>query len=212
LLSEILENGGIQVEADARDPFNPQAVDWNAFEYSEKPVKISEFIKKLNICCPRTMKRVGYLPFLQWMEENDILEKVTEEEIKKSIHYIVGRRAAEIGVYEGKRIGKNGDYTVVLYSKEAQKFLLSHLEDIFHKQQNPANRGKRWEPEDKLLLLSLWDSGVEISQIAKQLQRSPYAIRKQLEKLIIERVSKKALNEEEKEKLNAFGHLLTDSK
>ena len=210
VLSEVLENGGIQVEQAQRDPFNVENIDFSGFAYSETPITITDFVKRINACRPRTMQKTSYAPFLKWMEKNQILRKKVELEVKETSHYTVGEKAEEIGIFEETRENKRGSYSAVLYSAQAQHFLISRLADIQNnKLLANENSGKRWNREEEWQLLVMWEKGFEISQMAEELHRSPYAIRLRLEKLFGEKAARKDLTDEEKKQIDALGRRLS---
>ena len=41
-------------------------------------------------------------------------------------------KGSRIGIYNEQRERNGGNYLITLYNKDAQKFLLEHLEDISH--------------------------------------------------------------------------------
>ncbi|MBR3554058.1 MAG: hypothetical protein IKN72_11835 [Clostridia bacterium] len=216
VLGEVLKNGGVQVEPSERDPFSPQKIDCSEYQYSEVPITISDVIKRINACRPITMRKVGTMPFLKWMEEEGFLEKQTQEEIKSKTHYLPGRRAAEIGITEEYRNSNSREYIAVLYSKTAQRFLLANLNSIVGKAEKPKakeNEGQPWILEDDIKLLSMWKCGIEISQMEKVLGRSSRTIRKRLEKLFVDKAEKPSLThpltDEAKDRMERFGRLIS---
>ena len=74
-------------------------------------------------------KRPSTTAMTDWLLSKGFMEKVPNAEGKQQrVPTEAGRR---IGMYTETRQGQYGEYTAVYYSREAQRFLLDHLEEIF---------------------------------------------------------------------------------
>ena len=53
-----------------------------------------------------------------------------EEEYKGSIRRVPTEKSKEIGIITRQGMGTFGAYTIILYSEQAQRFIIDHLTDI----------------------------------------------------------------------------------
>jgi hypothetical protein len=84
-----------------------------------------------------------------------------------------------------QRMGQNGEYTTVVYDRQAQQFILDNLDAIIALNAEPLheNQGKPWSPEEDDYLRRAVSSGVEVRDMSSELKRTRAAIRARLEKL-----------------------------
>lgn len=130
ILRQVCENGG--VKKPKRTPKVPFAVTLEqreSFEYSEKPIPVSEIASRI-----------------QRMVDNENMEKVTSRQINQWLLNVgmlclcnfgedkTVKRPTEYGTQTGitveSRMGQYGEYKVVLYGLEAQHLILDNLEAI----------------------------------------------------------------------------------
>lgn len=130
ILRQVCENGG--VKKPKRTPKVPFAVTLEqreSFEYSEKPIPVSEIASRI-----------------QRMVDNENMEKVTSRQINQWLLNVgmlclcnfgedkTVKRPTEYGTQTGitveSRMGQYGEYKVVLYGLEAQRLILDNLEAI----------------------------------------------------------------------------------
>ena len=63
-----------------------------------------------------------------WLEEQGYVKKITDTQGKE--HRDIGERAAEIGLTSKTGMGAYGEYPIVMFSEQAQQFVLEHIEEI----------------------------------------------------------------------------------
>ena len=90
-----------------------------------------------------------------------------------------------LGITTTVRNGQNGEYTAVIYSKEAQQFILDNLDAIVAVNAAPLheNQGKPWTHEEDTWLHQAFQTGSDIKEMSAELKRSRDSIRARLKKL-----------------------------
>ena len=91
----------------------------------------------------------------------------------------------KLGIATQQRSGQNGDYTAVVYDRQAQQFILDNLDAIIAINAAPLheNQGKPWEPEEDTYLRQAVQAGVAVRDMSAELKRTRASIRARLEKL-----------------------------
>ena len=84
-----------------------------------------------------------------------------------------------------QRLGQNGEYTAVVYDRQAQQFILDNLDAIIAFNAAPLheNQGKQWTPEEDAYLRQAVQTGAAVKDMSAELKRTRAAIRARLEKL-----------------------------
>ena len=131
LLGQIVENGGLS-QRKAKTVKTPFWLGYEArkdFRYSEVSIPISEITRRINeLIQPEEMKKLNYKTILDWLIQIGLLAVIQGDD-GKSI-----RKPAEHGVQLGivteQRQSSRGLYTVVVYNKEAQQFILDNLDAV----------------------------------------------------------------------------------
>ena len=111
-------------------PFVASAMQIDKYNYAEA-ISISPFAKALEKLIPENMQSVNYKSIVKWlMQEGFLVEG--EIDSKGRIPKVPTEKGSRIGIYNEQRERNGGNYLITLYNKDAQKFLLEHLEDISH--------------------------------------------------------------------------------
>lgn len=108
-------------------PFQPDYEARSMFQYSEVPISVSEITRRINeLIRPEEMKKLNYKHIVDWLIQAGFLTLVTRNDGK------VVRKPTDSGIQLGiateQRHGSRGIYTVVVYNKEAQQFILDNLD------------------------------------------------------------------------------------
>ena len=129
LLRQVVENKGIGRKKAARDklPFQLNDEERKNFRYSETPISISELTKRINeLIQPEEMKELNYKFISDWLIQASFLALVQQDDGKTT------KRPTEdgmrIGISTEQRQRSKDVYTVVLYNKAAQQFILDNLD------------------------------------------------------------------------------------
>ena len=94
---------------------------------------------------------------------------------------------ANLGITTEQRTGQYGNYTVVLYNRDAQQFLVDHLPVIIEKgmrkNDDSEYRGQPWTKDQEDCLIDLFKKDVPLSEIAITLKRTENGIKARLRSL-----------------------------
>ena len=193
VLRQVIENGGIQVEREApvryvpraeKAPFSLSLEDRERYPLEDRPTTVSVIAQRLNDLVDletvqklKTTSLTGYL-----LKTGLLTDTVLPNGSKVRCPTQAGR---SLGISTAVRTGMNGEYTVVLYSREAQQFILDNLDAIAAINAAPLheNQGKPWEPEEDAWLRQAFRTGTDIKAMADHLKRSRGSVRARLEKL-----------------------------
>lgn len=129
ILGQVVENGGISARKKKAHklPFQLDYHARDAFQYSETPIPISEIARRINeLIRPEEMTKLSYRHILEWLIELGLLELSTDaagKVVRKPT-----KSGEDIGITTEHRQSPRGPYTVVVYSKAAQEFILDNLD------------------------------------------------------------------------------------
>ena len=100
---------------------------------SDIPLSISEFIRRIDNLKADNIISIKYRTVINFLINAELLEEYINTEGK------VRKRPTEsgmrIGIFTEERNGSNGPYTIILYNKEAQKYLIENMENILTAEQ-----------------------------------------------------------------------------
>ncbi len=128
VLRQVIANGGIRPAAAGKVPFvyDPEAM--KRVEFSQTPLRIVEFCKRISGASGREGTVLSYAPVCNWLEHIGMLEKRQNAEGKMS--RMPTEQGNQIGIFVEERQGPQGMYTAVLYTEEAQRFIVDNLPAI----------------------------------------------------------------------------------
>lgn len=118
----------------ARQPKKPEfyltEAERAAVPISETPVTVSVFVQTVNdaVGGGESRKKLTLSAITNWLVEKGFLREVETAPGKR--RKCVTPLAATVGILEEERTGQYGTYTTVLYTPEAQRFLLDNMEAI----------------------------------------------------------------------------------
>ena len=112
----------------SRDTFAITPEQAAGIRLSETPVTISRFCDMVSEAAGNQgMRKLNYRAVTDWLADRNYLRV---EETPAGKRKRVGDFAAQIGIFEETRSGQYGEYIVILYGKEAQRFMLEHMNEI----------------------------------------------------------------------------------
>lgn len=129
ILRQIAENGGVSQRKTKTEkvPFQLDYETRKNFRYSETPIPISEITRRINeLIQPENMKKLSYKSLLDWLIQAGFLALITREDGKTT--RTPTDTGQQLGITSEQRQGRNGTYTVVVYNKAAQQFILDNLD------------------------------------------------------------------------------------
>ena len=184
VLRQVIENGGIQEPKPVKkQPFALPMSGRTAFAYSREPITASEIVKRINaLIDQQAMARFSVTALLEWLLCMEMLEIVSDPQGR--LPKRPTPRGQALGIREETRMGMNGAYMAVVYSEEAQHFIMDNLDAVLEfAKVNKENQGRPWDPEQDRQLVELYRQNAPITEIAASLKRNTSAIRSRLKKL-----------------------------
>lgn len=133
VLRQVVENGGIHPSPPRKSlqkiPFELSHEARNAFVFSDSPISVSEIAKRINaLTANEAMQRLPYGKITAWLTEAGFLHQTTLPSGSKTKRPTT--EGSKIGISVEERTGAQGTYQVVLYDKNAQHFIIDHLDAI----------------------------------------------------------------------------------
>ena len=187
VLRQVIENGGIQVKSvknSEKAPFVLSFEDRARYPFGDWPVTVSVIAQRLNelvdLSTVQKLKTTSITAFL--MQSGLLFE---EESPNGSRNKRPTEAGKNLGITTAVRNGQNGEYTAVIYSKEAQQFILDNLDAIAAINSAPLheNQGKPWTHEEDSWLRQAFQIGSDIKEMSAALKRPRAEIRARMEKL-----------------------------
>lgn len=144
VLQQVIQSSGIvgKQTKPKKQPFNLDVADRLKFEISETAIPVSEITKRINsLIDAETMMLLKYQSITGWLLNAGFLTARPDYDGKmKKYPTEAGNR---IGIQIEHRIGIRGDYDVIVYSPQAQQFIVDNLDGIIglnhqkpHKREN----------------------------------------------------------------------------
>ena len=142
ILRQVYENGGVtKPKRTPKIPFSVTLEQLEKFEYSAEPIAVSEIAKRIYAMAGNeNMEKVSYRQINQWLLNIGMLY----------LHDFGGKKPVkrpteegnQIGITVETRMGRYGEYQVVLYNEDAQRFILDNLEAVAATE---TKKGKSYE-------------------------------------------------------------------
>ena len=139
ILRQVYANGGVtKPKRASKIPFAVTLEQLEKFEYSAEPIPVSEIAKRIYAMADNeNMEKVSYRQINQWLLNIGMLY----------LHDFGGKKPVkrpteegnQIGITVETRMGRYGEYQVVLYNEEAQRFILDNIEAV------AATEAKKWK-------------------------------------------------------------------
>ncbi|MBE6662816.1 MAG: hypothetical protein E7606_06045 [Ruminococcaceae bacterium] len=142
ILRQVYENGGVtKPKRSPKIPFTVSLEQLERFEYSVDPIPVSEIAKRIYAMVKNeNMEKVSYRQINQWLLNMGMLY----------LHDFGGKRPIkrpteagnQIGITVETKMGRYGEYQVVLYNEGAQRFILDNLDAVVATE---AKKGRPYE-------------------------------------------------------------------
>lgn len=184
VLRQVIDNGGVATQKKAKkEPFAFPVEKRNDFAFSDAPLTISEIVKNINeLVADENMAKLTTLMVTNWLVSINIL--VNEMNADGKTVKRPSPQGLSLGIGVDNRTSINGPYSVVVYNREAQHFIIDNLDAALDTYRaKTENQGQPWAPEHDRCLLDLHQKGVPVSEIAITLKRNSGAVRARLKKL-----------------------------
>lgn len=197
VLEQVIIRGGMNVSAYGRSTRLP------AFSISQEalakvpifqtPVTITEFVKGINDQIDQqTTERLKAGSVLEYLMQQGYLELVRLPSGRSARRPTIP--GTQLGIVTEERQGLEGSYTTVVYSPEAQRTILAHMDEVIaintekynQKVDYGALQGTPWTDAQEAQLLDLYRRGTSFAEIARILQRNTNGVQARL-KMILSR-------------------------
>ena len=193
VLRQVIDNNGVigKVKS-SKKAIILSADSINNFSFSETPIPVSEITKRLNdladleVC--HKLKHSAITNWLISIGALEIRELADGRNTKRPTE-----QGKELGISSEKRTSMNGEYVVVVYSRDAQQFILDNIEAIVANRivanssnvstKKADNQGQAWTAAHEECLVDLFNKNVPVSEIAETLMRTETGIRARLKKI-----------------------------
>lgn len=130
ILGEVISNGGInakRISKPKQDSFDVEKLDLDNFTHSVQPIPVSAIANKINELKPENMKKLKTTAITNWLVDINMLSVV---QINGKNHKRPTANGESLGITMEQRDGQFGPYYVVLYSENAQHFIIDNLPAI----------------------------------------------------------------------------------
>ena len=187
VLRQVIENGGVIGAPAKRGELAPYALTFEArsrYAFGDWPLSVSQIAQRLNeLVDLSTMQKLKTTSITKFLLQSGLLFEEEGPSGKKS--KCPTEAGWKLGISTQQRTGLNGDYTAVVYDRQAQQFILDNLDAIIAINATPLheNQGKPWEPEEDAYLRQAVLTGVDVKEMSAELKRTRAGIRARLEKL-----------------------------
>ena len=160
VLRQVIEKGGLKKPPKtARIPFALSAEQVSRFQIFEQPIYVTAIVERINsLIEDENMKRLSHRSITTFLEREGYLFQYSDAEGK--MKRAPTDRGKELGISTEERYSLRGNYQVVLYNRNAQQFILDHLNQIAEinqtkKQQNyaPSEQTETIDPETGEILI-----------------------------------------------------------
>ena len=127
-VNEVLEkvlNDSIQ---NKKLPFNINEQALTNYQYSEEPLSISKIVRKINnLKTDTNMEKLKVNDICNWLINIGLLMEGTlyDKKVKRPTE-----KGKILGMYTEHRIGSYGEYDIILYKQNAEKFIIKNLDDL----------------------------------------------------------------------------------
>lgn len=129
LLRQVMEQGGLSSRKGTQHlvPFRLDYEARAAFRYSDAPITISEITRRINELIPgETMAKLNYKYILDWLTEAGLLMLQSDADGKVIRRPTVS--GSQVGIAVEQRQSARGPYSVIVYDRAAQQFILDNLD------------------------------------------------------------------------------------
>ena len=130
ILRQVIEKGGtVTKKRTPQEDFNISFEDIQKFPFSDTPVTVSVIAKRINEINPNeNMKKISYKHITDWLISVGMLrsEEMPEGKTVKR----PTESGSNLGIATELRNGMRGDYTVVVYNRNAQQFIMDNMDSI----------------------------------------------------------------------------------
>ena len=127
VLEAVLHNGGVRVILEEQ-PFVPENMDLSLFVPEEQAMSVSVLVGKINELKPPAMKKLKVTAVTNWLAAHGFLRVETSNGKNRKRPT---QQGFNVGILEREKLNEQGiKYCTVLYSPQAQQFVMDNLTAI----------------------------------------------------------------------------------
>lgn len=130
ILRQVIDNGGVTPpKKSKKENFNITFEEIQQFPISDTGIPASKIAELINgLTDNPNMKKLTYNNITDWLISIELLQIETQQDGKTSKRPTA--RGNELGITTEERIGTRGAYTVVLYNRTAQQFIIDNIDAV----------------------------------------------------------------------------------
>jgi hypothetical protein len=131
ILRQVIENGGVvgSGKRAKKAEFRLTEEQLAEMPFSKEPIGVTNFVALINSLIDENgMKKLTTLAVTSWMSDKGYLTELTDSFGRKT--RTPTAEGSYIGLMTEARQSMRGEYTMTLYSEEAQRFVIDHLDAI----------------------------------------------------------------------------------
>ena len=130
VLRQVIDQGGLRRTPKAvKIPFELSAEQVSRFQLFERPAYISAITERINSLSENeNMRRLSHRSIMTFLEREGYLVQFRDSQGRTKREPT--DRGIGLGISTEERTGPYGDYKVVLYDRNAQQFILDHMNQI----------------------------------------------------------------------------------
>ncbi len=130
VLRQVIEKGGVVgAKSKKKEAFSITFDEIGKFQFSDTPIPVSKIAELINsLVSNENMKKLTHKHITDWLISIEMLQIKTKSDGKSTKRPTI--HGNELGITTEERTGMNGNYTVVLYNRQAQQFIVDNIDAI----------------------------------------------------------------------------------
>lgn len=131
MLDKVIENGG-ELGKPKIKSFSLTPKQLCQVKISDEPIGVNELARRINSVTDKNMRGISGARIASWLAENGYLTVVKKSEAVTKTHKVLNERSRALGmtVTEVTNTSTGVIYEKILYSPEAQRFVLDNIEKM----------------------------------------------------------------------------------
>jgi hypothetical protein len=133
VLREVIENGGsVQKAKTKRAEFSITDEELQNYQYSDEPISITHVVRRVNnLINKNETRRLSYKVVLDWLKSVGMLQDANGQ--YANAKNCPTKQGEELGISIEKRLNRRGEFFAAYYNRNAQEFIVSHIQEIVGK-------------------------------------------------------------------------------
>ena len=169
-----------------KSSYNITVQEGEQFAYEEE-MSLGEIARRLNrLANLRATRRITKRMIAKWLVNEGLAYNDFDINPNRGFKRIT-QEGRKLGFDDEVLEGTRGKYAVIICNNEAQRYIVEHANIIAEKYDimagKPELSGRAWDDAQEGRLIEMFDAGMRIVDIAKELKRTPTAIRSRLKRL-----------------------------